>query len=71
MTTITTTVNAPDISCGGCANAIKRALGAVPGVSAVEVDVASKTVTVTHDDQVAQRTEIAETLDHAGFPVSS
>ena len=69
-TTTTTTVTAPDIVCGGCANAIKNALGRVPGVSEVAVDVDSKQVTVKHDEQKAPRTAITQALDKAGFPVS-
>lgn len=39
----TTTVTAPEIVCGGCAGSIKKALGNLEGVSAVEVDVPTKT----------------------------
>ena len=43
-----TTLTAPDIVCGGCANAIKNAFGRVAGVSEVEVDVATKQQPVTN-----------------------
>lgn len=33
-----------NIHCGGCANAIKAQLGAMPGVSQVEVDIPGGTV---------------------------
>lgn len=62
----TTTVTAPEIVCGGCANSIKKAFGNVEGVSAVEVDVPSKKVTVNHSPQVS-RDEIVEVLDRAGY----
>ena len=65
----TTTVTAPDIECDGCANAIKKTLGTVAGVSQVTVDVAAKTITVAHDEK-ATRAVIAAALDKAGFPVS-
>ena len=65
--TNTTTVVAPDIVCGGCAGAIKNALGKVGGVSQVEVDVDSKTVSVEHNAEVS-RERIVEVLDDAGFP---
>lgn len=42
------------IVCGGCANAVKSAVSAVPGVSAVEVVVPEKRVTVTHDERVTK-----------------
>ena len=63
----TTTVTAPDIVCGGCAGAIKNALGNVEGVSEVDVNVETKAVTVKHD-QAVTRQKIVETLDRAGFP---
>lgn len=63
----TTRVKAPDITCGGCANSIKNAFGRVQGVSDVEVDVTTKEVCVTHDEQV-DREKVLETLDRAGFP---
>lgn len=66
---MTTTLTAPSISCGGCANAIRRALGTVPGVSDVDVDVAQKTVTVTHEEEATLRETIVAALDRAGFPV--
>ena len=65
----TATFSAPDISCGGCANAIRRALGAVDGIGEITVDVAAKTVTVTPTGTVAPETILA-TLDRAGFPAT-
>lgn len=62
----TTTVTAPEIVCGGCAGSIKKALGNVSGVSDVDVDVATKKVTVKHDSNVS-REQIADALDRAGY----
>ena len=62
-----TVLTAPDISCGGCANAIKNALGGLEGVSRVEVDVAAKTVAVMHDRRVT-REALTAALEDAGFP---
>ena len=67
----TMTVNAPDIECDGCANAIKKALTTVPGVANVVVDVTAKTVTVKHDPQAAPRETITNKLDKIGFPVAA
>jgi len=66
----TTTLTAPDIVCGGCANAIQRALGKVPGVSEIAVDVDHKTVAVTYEDTATPRDAIIAALDRAGFPVA-
>ena len=62
----TTTVTANGIVCGGCANAVKTAVTAVPGVAAVEVAVPDGRVTVTHDNRVSKAV-IEETLKEAGF----
>lgn len=62
----TTTVTAPEIVCGGCAGSIKKALGNVAGVADIEVDVATKRVTVKHDENVS-REQIADALDRAGY----
>jgi len=66
----TTTVTAPEIVCGGCASSIKKALENVTGVSEVEVDVASKKVTVNHVESVSRET-IVDALDRAGYSVAS
>jgi copper chaperone CopZ/rhodanese-related sulfurtransferase len=65
-----TTVTAPEIVCGGCASSIKKAFGNVEGVSGVEVDVATKKVTVNHNGQVS-RERIVDALDRAGYSVES
>ena len=62
-----TKVTAPDIVCGGCANAIKNALGKIDGVSTVDVDVATKEVSVGHSSEVSTE-QIVAALDKAGFP---
>lgn len=68
--TKTMTVTAPEIVCGGCAGSIKKALGSIPGVSEVEVDVATKRVTINHDENVS-REKIADALDRAGYSAVS
>lgn len=62
----TTTMTANGITCGGCANAVKKAVTAVPGVTSVEVEVSTKKVTVTHGDYVA-RTTVEDAVRKAGF----
>jgi copper chaperone CopZ len=59
-----------EISCDGCANAIKKAVGKLPGVAGVEVDVPTQTVTVTHDVSAAPKSAVTEAMEKAGFPVS-
>lgn len=58
---------APDISCQHCAMTIQRGLASVKGVSAVEVDVPTKTVTLTVADEEALARAQA-TLEDIGYP---
>ena len=63
-----TIVKVPDITCGGCANSIKNALGTVEGVRQIEVDIDSKTVSIEHKGTVL-REQVVEKLDSIGFPI--
>ena len=63
-------LKAPDIECDGCANAIKKALGNVPGVSVVDVDIDRKAVMVTRDEKTTDVAAILAALDRAGFPAT-
>jgi copper chaperone CopZ len=65
-----TTITAPDIVCGGCANAIKKAIGTLPGVAEVEVNIDTKKVTVTHDEAVTPSYTVTKAMERAGFPAS-
>ena len=54
-------LSVPDISCGHCVNAIKAEVAEVRGVTAVDVDLATKTVRVTGGaDPSAVRAAISE-----------
>ena len=67
----TMTVTAPNISCEHCQRAIEGAVGALPGVQSVHVEVPSKTVQVRYDPAQVSRETIAATLDDEGYPVAS
>jgi len=62
----TTTLKAPEITCGGCADSIKNALSKLEGVAQTDVDVESKIVTVKHNENIL-REDIINALDRAGF----
>jgi len=64
-----TRFTAPDITCEGCAGTIKKALGAIPGVSSVSVDVATKVVTIDHGERVP-REAIEAALKGVGYPAA-
>jgi len=65
----TITYNVPDISCGHCRAAITREVSAVAGVETVEVELKTKTVTVTGDP--LDETAIVAAIDEAGYEVAA
>jgi copper chaperone len=60
------TYSVPGISCDHCKHAIETEVGAVPGVTSVDVDVASRSVAVVGGDDPAIRAAI----DEAGYEVA-
>lgn len=64
----TLTFNVPGMTCGHCETAVKNEIGHVPGVSAVDVDLTSKDVTVTGSD--LDRDAIVAAIDEAGYDVA-
>lgn len=62
----TTQYSVPDISCQHCVDAIKTEVSAVEGVTAVDVDLDSKTVLVAGGDKVA----VIAAIDDAGYDVT-
>ena len=61
-------LSVPGMSCGHCEAAVKREVGAVAGVAAVDVDLDSKLVTV--HGQALDRDEIVTAIDEAGYDVA-
>ncbi len=62
-----TVFGVPDISCEHCVSAITAEVAPLPGVTAVEVDVAAKEVRVNGGDPEA----ITAAIDEAGYDVAS
>ena len=58
----------PDMTCGGCANAIARAIAAADPAATVEVDVSTKVVTVTSALPPAL---LIDAIEAAGFHPSA
>jgi len=65
---LTTTRQVIGMSCDHCINAVKSEVGAIDGVTAVEVDLAGGQVTVTSDTEF-DATAFADAIDEAGFEV--
>lgn len=69
MNTLTLTVSG--MSCMGCVNSVKNLVSALPGVSGVQVDLASGRVDVTHDAAQADVQAIREAIEGGGYQVVS
>lgn len=65
--TTTTTISVPSIHCDNCKNSIEGALRGLAGVSAADVSVPDKTVTVAFDDASVDLDAIREAIEEQGF----
>ncbi|MFG1679309.1 heavy-metal-associated domain-containing protein [Nonomuraea sp. NPDC049269] len=68
MSTATYTVKG--MTCGHCVSSVKEEVGEVPGVTNVEVDLASGLLTVASDGPVGAA-KIAAAVEEAGYEVVS
>jgi copper chaperone len=66
----TITYTAPAISCEHCRHAIEDAVGAMPGVQSVEVEIPARTVQVRYDPAAIDPARIEATLEEEGYPVA-
>ncbi|MDT8855666.1 heavy metal-associated domain-containing protein [Paracoccaceae bacterium Fryx2] len=60
-----TTLSIPDMTCGHCRASVEQALGAVPGVGHVSVDLPGRTATIEGAAPVAT---LIAALEAVGFP---
>lgn len=68
MTEITLNVNG--MSCSHCENAVKKAVGALDGVSSVAVDLKGKKVTVTYEPEKTNVEQMKEAIEDQGYDVA-
>ena len=64
---ITTVLTVEGMMCEHCARAVTNAVGALPGVEAVEVDLAAKTATVRHDPAQVAAEQIRAAIEGQGY----
>lgn len=60
-------LNVEGMSCSHCENAVKKSVGALDGVSSVEVDLASKTVTVEYESANVSLEQIRNEIIDQGY----
>ncbi|SCL18044.1 copper ion binding protein [Micromonospora rhizosphaerae] len=63
---VTTTYQVQGMTCGHCVNSVSAEVGALPGVSDVQVDLASGRVTVTSESPLDTDT-VRAAVDEAGY----
>lgn len=69
MTTMTFIV--ADAHCGSCRADIERAVGSLPGVAVVTVDLRTTTLIVEGDEHELDREAVLDALHEAGYPARS
>ena len=65
------TLDVTGMTCMGCVASVKRVVGAVPGVSQVDVVLETGKVTVQFDAAQAKPAQFAEAIQDAGYQVRS
>jgi copper chaperone len=68
MSTVTVTV--AGMTCGHCASSVREEVGSIPGVTAVDVDLASGKVTIDSEQQV-EPAAIRGAAEEAGYELAS
>ncbi len=62
-------LNVEGMSCNHCVNSVKKAVGAIDGVSSVEVNLDDKTVTIEYDLQKVNIEDIKLAIEDEGYTV--
>jgi copper chaperone len=65
------TLRVTGMTCGGCENAVKRAVSALGGVSDVTASHRDNRVTLTFDPTRTNRGAIADAIERAGYSVAA
>ena len=66
---MTETLHVTGMTCGGCENAVKRAVGKLPGVTAVEASHKDERVTVKFDEGQADLEAVKAKITGLGYRV--
>lgn len=64
----TVTLSIPSMDCPVCPITVKKALGKVPGVRQIEVNLEKRQATVTFDDAKTSMKALVDATTDAGYP---
>ena len=67
----TAKLNVEGMSCEHCVKAVTTAVGALPSVTGVTVDLSAKSVTLEHDPEKATIENIIAAIEDQGYDVIS
>lgn len=62
-----TEIKVQNIQCAGCSRAIGHEIGVIQGVYGINVDIASKMISVDHTEEITRK-DIEEKLKSIGYP---
>ena len=62
--------NVPEVSCAHCKTTIEGALLPLNGVETAEVDLDGRTVNVSFDEAVVDRTSVVRAIEASGYSVA-
>ncbi len=63
------TISVPEIHCGHCKMSIEGAVGALDGVSTVEVDIEARSVAIEYDESAIDLAAVIEAIEGQGYEV--
>ena len=67
----TVVLDVANMTCDLCPITVKKALGKVPGVATIKVDLDKKTATVQYDPGKADVATLVKATTNAGFPAKA
>ena len=69
MAQLVSRLSVTGMSCGHCVKSIQKAVGGLPGVNNVTVDLGAAMVTINYDDQAVNLPAIKEAITEQGYEV--
>jgi len=66
----TLTLNVTGMSCMGCVSSVRNLLGALPGVTRIDVDLASGKVDIDYDPASVQPQQVRQAIEDGGYGIA-
>lgn len=69
MASTTQTISVPEVHCGHCVSSIEGALNPMDGVDTANVDLDTRSVTVTYDPDAVELAAVIGAIEEQGYDV--